>query len=53
MSEGDGSDRVFKHFENGKFIGNLKAELSNTAFVIREVKNLQESSTMYACNLSI
>lgn len=37
----------------GGFFGNLKAELLNTAFVIREVKNLQESSTMYAYNLGI
>lgn len=36
----------------GSLFGNLKAELSNTAFVIGEVKNLQESS-MCACNLGI
>lgn len=36
----------------GGFFGNLKTELLNTAFVIREVKNLQESS-MYAYNLGI
>lgn len=30
----------------GGLFGSLKAELSNTAFVIKEVKYLQESSTI-------
>lgn len=54
VSEGNVSETEYlNNLKMGGFFGNLKAELLNTAFVIREVKNLQESSTMYAYNLGI
>lgn len=41
VSEGNVSETEYlNNLKMGGFFGNLKAELLNTAFVIREVKNL-------------